>query len=136
VRQGKAVSEPGAGADREYFRRDQRDGISPPDLSKDCTYAEHIVHARGKRTRFTSVSLQLARIKDFGEANYRLEQVKLNADGKLLEHEELLNELERVVQAGEKSDRSRAARALMPRGVRRGLLIGDFRRRESIERIS
>jgi hypothetical protein len=42
---------------RAYFRRDQRDGVGPPDLSKVCTYAEHIVHARGKRTQFTSVSL-------------------------------------------------------------------------------
>ena len=30
---------------REYFRRDQRRGVSPPDLSKDCTFAEHIVQA-------------------------------------------------------------------------------------------
>ena len=33
--------------DQDYFRRDQRNGISPPDLTKDSTYAEHIVHARG-----------------------------------------------------------------------------------------
>jgi len=52
---------------RPYFRRDQRDGISPPDLSKVCTYAEHIVHARGKRTQFTSISLDLAKIRDFGD---------------------------------------------------------------------
>lgn len=54
---------------REYFRRDQGDEISPPDLSKECSFAEHIVHARGKRTQYTSVSLDLAKIKDFGEAD-------------------------------------------------------------------
>ena len=54
---------------RDYFRRDQRDGVSPPDLSKDCTFAEHIVHARGKRTQFTSVSLDLSKIRDFGDTN-------------------------------------------------------------------
>lgn len=30
---------------RPYFRRDQRDGISPLDLSKECTFAEHEVIA-------------------------------------------------------------------------------------------
>ncbi len=87
---------------REYFRRDQRDCISPPDLSKDCTFAEHIVHARGKRTRYTSVSLDLARIKDFGETNYRLEQMKLSDDNHVLvEHETLILELKRVIREEE-----------------------------------
>jgi len=39
----------------DYFRQDQSDGISPPDLTKNTTFAEHIVRARGKRTKYTSV---------------------------------------------------------------------------------
>jgi hypothetical protein len=98
---------------RDYFRRDQKDGISPPDLSKECTFAEHIVHARGKRTPFTSVSLDLARMKDFGEASYKLIREKLEEDNhRLTEHEALLEELRTVAQDGEKADRLRAVQAL------------------------
>jgi len=98
---------------RPYFRRDQKAGVSPPDLSKDCTFAEHIVHARGKRTRFTSVSLDLAKITDFGDADYQLERESAENDGHLLvEQEEVLTELRKVVREGEKEDRLRAARAL------------------------
>src|SRR4051794_6190582 len=66
--------------ERPYYRRDQKDGVSPPDLTKKCTYADHIVHARGKRTRFTSVSLDLSKIRDFGEASYRLKRREAEAD--------------------------------------------------------
>src|SRR5436190_20886604 len=107
------MSDLGAGSHREYFRRDQRDGISPPDLSKDCTFAEHIVHARGKRTQFTSVSLDLTKIKDFGDTDYRLEREPTARDGHtLVEHEALLAELRRVVREEEKAERLRAAQAL------------------------
>jgi hypothetical protein len=41
----------------DYFRRDQAVGVAAPDLLKDCSYAEHIVHARGKRTQLTGISL-------------------------------------------------------------------------------
>jgi len=97
----------------DYFRRDQMDGISPPDLSKECTFAEHIVHARGKRTQFTSVSRDLTRIRDFGDADYRLERGLTSDDGhELIEHESLMQELRRVVREGEKADRLRAAQAI------------------------
>ena len=46
---------------------------------RSASYAEHIVHARGKRTRYTSVSLDLTKIKDFGDADYRLERQKLRS---------------------------------------------------------
>jgi hypothetical protein len=102
-----------AATPRDYFRRDQKDGISPPDLSKDCSFAEHIVHARGKRTPFTSVSLDLTKIKDFGDTDYRLErQLVVAHSHALIEHEPLLEELRKVVRTGEKADRLRAAQAL------------------------
>ncbi len=76
-----------------YFRRDERDGISPPDFSKACTFAEHMVHARGKRTQYTSVSLDLSKIRDFGEAEYLLDQQLTADDGHLLvDHDSLLAE--------------------------------------------
>jgi len=100
-------------AERDYFRRDQRNGISPPDLSKDCTFAEHIVNARGKRTRFTSVSLDLSKIKDFGDTDYRLERKKLQSENHaLIEHEVLIGELRGIIRQREKADRLRAVRAL------------------------
>ena len=98
---------------RDYFRRDQKAGISPPDLAKDCTYAEHIVHARGKRTPFTSVSWDLTRIRDFGDADYLLLQEQAASDGhRLVDHEQLTEELRRVVREGEKAERLRAVQAL------------------------
>jgi hypothetical protein len=107
------MSQSGTDSIREYFRRDQRDGISPPDLSKECTFAEHIVHSRDKRTRFTSVSLDLAKIRDFGDTDYRLERQKLLDDRhELVEHEALIDELQRVIREGEKAERSRALQAL------------------------
>src|SRR5208337_1463997 len=89
---------------RPYFRRDQKDGVSPPDLSKVCTYAEHIVRARGKRTQFTSVSLNLAKTRDFGDTDYRLNRERAEDDGhNVVEHEALLSELQRVARTEEKA---------------------------------
>lgn len=97
----------------DYFRRDQEDGISPPDLSKDCTFAEHIVRARGKRTRFTSVSLDANRIRDFGPALYRVRRPELAADQHhLVEHRALIDALRAAVKNGEKAARAQAVQAL------------------------
>jgi hypothetical protein len=107
------LSDDGAALPEDYYRRDQKDGVSPPDLAKECTYAEHIVHARGKRTQYTSVSLDLSRICDFGDCNYKLNRAALTTDGHVLvEHSVLLTELRRVVREAEKDERLRAARAL------------------------
>ena len=65
----------------DYFRRDQADGVTAPDLSKDCSYAEHIVRARGKRTQLTSVSLDPQKINDFGPALYRALRPDIDGDG-------------------------------------------------------
>ncbi|HUY90246.1 MAG TPA: hypothetical protein VMV10_16025 [Pirellulales bacterium] len=98
---------------RDYFRRDQRSGISPLNLAKDCTYAEHIVHARGKRSQFTSVSLDLSNICDFGDADYKLKREVIATDGHtLVEHEALIAELRRVAKEEAKEDRLRAVQAL------------------------
>lgn len=100
-------------ARKDYFRRDQRTGISPPDLLKDCTFAEHIVHARGKRTRFTSISLDPAKIRDMGETTYRLRRQKTEEDGhKVLDHEALLASLIRTAQRETEAERARAIQAL------------------------
>jgi hypothetical protein len=98
---------------KDYFRRDQSSGISPPDLSKTCTVAEHIVHARGKRTQYTSVALDPSKIRDLeGDALYRLDRDLAVQDGHaLIEHEILLETLRRIVQEGSKEDRLLAAQA-------------------------
>ena len=97
----------------DYFRRDQKDGISPPDLSKDCSFAEHIVHARGKRTKYTSVSLDLSKIRDFGDTSYLFNQGLTAAHGHILVlHEVLLAALRQVIQDQDKADRLRAIQAL------------------------
>jgi hypothetical protein len=97
----------------DYFRGDQAAGTTAPDLSKDCTFAEHIVHARGKRTQFTSVSLDRTKIKDFGEVTYLYLRSGGAADGhSLVEHAALMAELRRVVHHEVKDERLRAIQAL------------------------
>jgi len=112
---------------RPYFRRDQKDGISPPDLTKESSYADHIVHARGKRTRFTSLTLDLAKCRDFGECAYELQREATEADRhQVVEHEQLLAELERTITHGEKDDRLKAIHALRYARIRKEGLV-DWR---------
>jgi hypothetical protein len=98
---------------RPYFRRDRSAGITPPDLAKTATYAEHIVRARGKRTQFTSVSLDAAKVRDFGDMLYRLKRDVLVKDAHgLVEHEALLQSLQQTIQASDKAERVRAIQAV------------------------
>jgi len=86
------------------------------------------VHARGKRTQFTSVSLDLARIRDLGDTSYRLEQPLLSAHGhRLIEHEALLGELQKAIREEEKAERLQAAQALRyARRRREGVVNWSF----------
>lgn len=96
----------------DYFRRDQENGVTPPDLSKTCTFAEHIVHARGRRTQFTSITLHPHKCRDMGEATYWLRRSEVDHDGhRVVEHAELLAALEDAARDGEKADRIRAIQA-------------------------
>ena len=96
----------------DYFRRDQADGVTAPDLSKDCSYAEHIVRARGKRTQLTSVSLDPQKINDFGPALYRALRPDIDGDGHtIIEHLELLQHLRVSAELNEKEERVRALQA-------------------------
>jgi len=98
---------------QEYYRRDQKDGITAPNLGKYCSYAEHIVSARGKRDQYTSVSLAPNTIRIFGEQLYRLLSELLLQDGHdLVEHERLLKSLREVATSQEKAHRARAVQAL------------------------
>lgn len=108
----------------EYYRRDQADGITPPNLLKDVTFAEHIVRARGKQDRFTSVSLDIAKIKDFGEATYALIQDKLLADTHdFIAHDDLISDLQNTARSGEKAERLRALQAYRYAKLRREGLV-------------
>ena len=113
---------------RPYYRRDQKDGVSPPDLSKDCSFADHIVHARGKRTKFTSLTLDIARCRDFGECTYKLIRESAEADShKIVEHEHLLAALQQTAFQGDKDERLKAIHALRYARMRKeGLVDWQF----------
>ena len=113
---------------RDYFRRDRIEGISPPNLMKDCSYSEHIVRARGKKTQFTSVSLNPTRICCFGDALYMLLIDLLSGDGhELVEHDSLLQALRLEIEEGDKATRTRAIRALeYARRRSEGLVAWNF----------
>lgn len=96
----------------DYFRRDQSKGITPPELSKDCTFAEHIVRARGKRTRYTSMSLDKEKITDFGPTLYAADCAKIDANGHtIIGHSALMDALRTAALTGEKEERVRAVQA-------------------------
>lgn len=98
---------------QEYYRRDQKEGITAPNLAKCCSYAEHIVSARGKRDQYTSVSLAPHTIRIFGERLYRLLKDALLEEGHdLVEHTRLLNALREVAGTQNKAHHARAVQAL------------------------
>jgi len=96
----------------DYYRRDQKGGVTAPDLSKACTLAEHIVRARGKRTNYTSVSLDRDKIDDFGPSLYQAlcQDIVLAGHG-IIEHCPLIEKLRSAAANGEKLDRRRALQA-------------------------
>lgn len=112
----------------DYFRRDQDSGVTAPDLSKICTYADHIVRARGKRTQFTSVSLDRDKIDDFGPALYRMLRERVGSAGHtIIEHDTLLAALRIVAASRDKEDRLRAIQARRyVRRRREGLIEWNF----------
>jgi hypothetical protein len=96
----------------DYFRRDQSGGITAPDLSKACTLAEHIVRARGKRTKYTSVSLDPDKIDDFGPTLYQALCAPLLAAGHtIIEHDVLVRQLRNESAGSDKLDRRKALQA-------------------------
>ncbi len=96
----------------DYFRRDQSGGITAPDLSKLCSPAEHIVRARGKRTKYTSVSLERNKIDDFGPALYQVLRDKIAEERhSIIEHGALMTTLREVARTSDKADRIRAIQA-------------------------
>jgi hypothetical protein len=122
-------------ASEDYYRGDQRAGITAPDLSKQCEFAEHIVRARGKRTAYTSVSLDKNAIATFGEYQYVLLRDILDRDKhRLVEHTELIRHLEKTARDRDKSERLTAIQALRyARKRREGLISWNFQV-DSIER--
>lgn len=97
-------------------------------MSKDCTFAEHIVRARGKRTQFTSVSLDDKKIELFGPVCYRVLRDELDGGGHgLVEHKELMESLLRSARSSDKAERVRAIRAqLYARRRLEGLVDWSF----------
>lgn len=111
-------------SDPEHFRRDQTDGISPPNLADESSYAEHIVHRRGKRTRFTSVSTDPNWIRDFGDQLWKLltERVRAAGHGIVL-HADLMAALRADVQGQDADAREIAMRAIPRATLRKEALV-------------
>lgn len=109
---------------RHYYRGDQPSGITGPNLAKTCTFAEHVCHARGKRTQFTSVSLEANKVRDFGDVTYRLQRPLTDADGhQTVEHEALLESLRKTIRESVRAERQRAISALRRATLRREGLV-------------
>jgi hypothetical protein len=108
----------------DYFRRDQADGVTPPDLSKDSSPVDHIVRARGKRTNFTSVSLDPTKISIFGPTLYRLATAKVLEDGHVvIGHDNLMDELRKVAQQATRGEKTKAIQAQRYARMRQECLV-------------
>lgn len=109
----------------DYYRGDEADGVTPPNLEDSSTYAEHIVHARGKRTRFTSLSTDPTKIRDFGTQLWRLLQPKIYDDGhEVVVHETIVEQLRHEARNKSNPEAAEfAARALDRARKRREALI-------------
>ncbi|HEU4410440.1 MAG TPA: hypothetical protein VFS43_34615 [Polyangiaceae bacterium] len=109
----------------EYYRGDQADGITPPNLADTSTYAQHIVHARGKRTRYTSISTDPASITDFGTQLWRVLRPKLDEENHSIEHHDALLRvlLDQAHTAADKAARQIAREAHRRAQRRREALI-------------
>lgn len=112
----------------DYFRKDQADGVTAPDLAKDCSFSEHIVRARGKRTQLTSVSSAPDQIRDFGPVMYQALQPDIDRDGHtLVQHADLMQALRDAANGSEKEERARAIQAQRyARRRREGLVKWSF----------
>ena len=88
------MSDPGVDTTREYFRRDQRAGISPLIFQRSVV-SPITLCTRGKRTQYTSVSLDLARSRlRRKDRTIPIERQKAAAKGHgLIEHEAVIGEL-------------------------------------------
>ena len=122
-------------AGEDYYRGDQCAGITAPDLSKQCEFSEHIVRARGKRTAYTSVSLDRHAIAGFGECEYLLLRDLLEEDQhRLVEHTELIANLALAARVGDKGVRATAVQALRYARLRREGLVTWAFNTDGIER--
>jgi hypothetical protein len=112
----------------DYYRGDQRAGITAPDPANQCEVSEHIVRARGKRSRYTSVSLDRHAIERFGECDYLLLRDLLDRDKHtLMEHVELMRHLAEAARENEKGERLTAIQGLRYARLRKeGLVIWNF----------
>jgi hypothetical protein len=113
----------------DYYRGDQRAGITAPDLMQQCSFSEHIVRARGKRTCYSSVSLDRHAIERFGECDYLVLQDVLRRDNHdLVEHAALVGHLEQVARERDKAERRLSIQALRYARLRReGLIDWNFK---------
>ncbi len=96
-----------------YYRGDSSKGITPPNLAVESTIPEHIVRARGKKTNFTSVSLDKDKVKSFGDAIYTLLNDILHTDmHKLIEHKQVLESLRTFAKGDDPKQKDLALRAI------------------------
>jgi len=97
----------------DLYRRDQTDGISPPNLIDSSTFAEHVVHSRGKRTKYTSLSSIPDLVREFGDQLWKLIQPKITDEGHILvSNTDLLEQLQCDIREGDDHTRELASRAI------------------------
>jgi hypothetical protein len=97
-------------------------------LRDNASFLITLVRARGKRTPYTSVSLERHAIERFGECDCLLLRHLLNRDKHaLVDHAELIRELRLAIRERKKADRLTTIQALRYARLRKeGLIVWKF----------
>ncbi len=97
-----------------HYRKDNPNGITPPNPDGDRDIVAHITKDRGMKTPYTSVSEVQNSINHFSGILYKTEPNQIiNDKHKFKAHSELMNELRSIILTSSKKERIYAQRAFM-----------------------
>lgn len=96
----------------EHYRKDNPNGITPPNPDGNKNLVEHITKHRGMKTPYTSVSEDPNAIKHFSGELYKTDPDNVIADGhNFKSHSDVIDELRSIIQTSAMSERILANRA-------------------------
>lgn len=96
-----------------HYRKDSKNGITPPNPDGEQDVVEHITKHRGMKTALTSVSESSDSIAHFEGVLYSVEEVSVTRDGhNFTSHRALVAELRRRRDESTRSEKLLADRAI------------------------
>lgn len=111
-----------------HYRKDHKNGITPPNPEGPHDVIAHITKHRGMKTPYTSVSEDKTAIKRFTGVTYKTDSIKSTHDSHLfIAHADLLKELQRTIQTTSRTEKILAERAyLLAQRAKEALIDWQF----------